>query len=79
MGVGVGVGLLRKDWILPVTNGNSRSISAMCHPPPSQEDVHLVEVRWGFTGMKVKGGEVVGHCSFSSAPVRMPEVGEKFF
>ena len=75
----VGVGFWRRDWVLPVTNGESRSISAMCHPPEGQQDVQLTKVRWGVTGMRKKDGELVGHCSFSSRPVRIPEVGEKFW
>lgn len=32
------LGVLRLDWILPSTDGDSRAISALCHPPPVEED-----------------------------------------
>jgi hypothetical protein len=72
------IGLWKRDWILPVTNGNSMSISAACHVPELEQGIHLEKIRWGVTGVKIKEGEVVGHCAFSSRPVRMPKVGEKF-
>lgn len=74
----LGVGLWKRDWILPVTNGNSMSISAACYVSEDEQGIHLGKVRWGVTGVKMKEGEVTGHCAFSSRPVRMPKVDEKF-
>lgn len=35
------LGLLELDWIVPCTNGDSRAISAMCHPQPAEEDAEV--------------------------------------
>lgn len=56
---------------------NSAVISASCHPPPEEKDVHLKPVKWG----EVEDcGESNGiaHCSFYSGAVVSPTHGRDY-
>ena len=66
---------VRFEWKMPPASGKSVTLSAACHPPKNDDDVHLSQVRWGVTSMSATG---LGHCSFSGLPVRLPEEGENF-
>lgn len=70
---GILVGLVSIDWRFPDTSGNSLTIGDSCHPPEGTRNVQEGEVRWGVTNRSADG---TVQCSFSSLPVRPPEVGE---
>jgi hypothetical protein len=74
-----------KNGGMPIAGSCSASISACCHQPETamgkekEGDAAYLPVRWGVTGsldtnMGV-GTERVGHCSFSSGGVDIPEKG----
>ncbi|RDL38345.1 uncharacterized protein BP5553_02685 [Venustampulla echinocandica] len=69
---------------MPVAGSCSISIAAACHPHPQlenrettglQEDEGCLPVRWG--SIQVPDGEI-GHCSFSSGEVELPEQGKAY-
>ncbi|KAK0511195.1 hypothetical protein JMJ35_006747 [Cladonia borealis] len=64
---GLGLSFLRLDSGIPVASNCSAAISAACHPPPGDEDAALGLVQWGVVSSDEQG---VGHCSFSSRPVK---------
>ncbi|KAF2500874.1 hypothetical protein BU16DRAFT_437228, partial [Lophium mytilinum] len=59
---------------VPFAAGNSMVVSAACHPPADDVDVHLKKVMWGEVG-RFKD---VGHCSLSSADVGEPVPGMRY-
>lgn len=54
--------------------GNSLVISAACHPPCNDGEIHLKEVAWGDV-TSVQGDLVVRHCSFSDQHPSKPSQG----
>lgn len=57
---------------------NSAAISAACHIKGDEVDGYAAargKLQWGVVGV---GSEGVGHCSFSTQEVKMPEAGESY-
>ncbi|KAF9634200.1 hypothetical protein BFW01_g5095 [Lasiodiplodia theobromae] len=62
---------------IPHGGFNSAVLSAACHPPVGETDVHLKPVQWGVVSRP--GEEAgVGHCAFSSEEVSLPVEGKKY-
>jgi len=59
---------------VPFAAGNSLVVSAACHAPADDVDVHLKKVIWGEVG-SFKG---VGHCSLTSGETRRPVPGTRY-
>ena len=72
---GLGFSFLRLDSGIPVASNCSAAISAACHPPPGDEDAALGLVQWGVVS---SDEQRVGHCSFSSRPVKGLEQGKSY-
>jgi len=73
----IAVGFFRRYPIgLPIGGTNSAIISAACHVQPEQKekgDAFDRPLKWGVTSLGSE--EIVGHCSFSSDEVDLPQVG----
>ncbi|KEQ80063.1 hypothetical protein M438DRAFT_386109 [Aureobasidium pullulans EXF-150] len=72
----VGVGFWKVSADLPIVGSCSAAISAACHPPPGQENAHLLPLQWGV--IPRADGDEVSHCSFSAEEVEAPVVGAKY-
>ena len=71
---------------MPSVGSNSLGISAACHPPEGGNDAEQ-PLMWGAVGENIldenardyeEDREVIGHCSFSSAPVDIPIKGRLY-
>lgn len=62
---------------IPQGGFNSAVLSAACHPPAGETDVHLKPVQWGMVSPPDEEAGV-GHCSFSSEEVSLPVEGKKY-
>lgn len=71
------IGLRRMQQKIPFAASCSLAISAACHPPNSEKDPHLAALRWGVVEQKV--AEEHKHCTFSSQPVKRPDVGKLYY
>lgn len=61
---------------IPPAASCSLVISAACHPPKTEVDVHLKEVQWGAVrGVDTEG---FGHCCFTGERVTKPEFGARY-
>ncbi|THZ18260.1 hypothetical protein D6C91_05577, partial [Aureobasidium pullulans] len=72
----VGVGFWKVSADLPIVGSCSAAISAACHPPPGQENAHLLPLQWGV--IPRADGDEVSHCSFSAEEVEAPVAGAKY-
>ncbi|THY44811.1 hypothetical protein D6C99_06632 [Aureobasidium pullulans] len=72
----VGVGFWKVSADSPIVGSCSAAISAACHPPPGQENAHLLPLQWGV--IPRADGDEVSHCSFSAGEVETPVVGAKY-
>ncbi|THW65872.1 hypothetical protein D6D20_01754 [Aureobasidium pullulans] len=72
----VGVGFWKVSADLPIVGSCSAAISAACHPPPGQDNAHLLPLQWGV--IPRADGDEVSHCSFSAEEVEAPVVGAKY-
>ncbi|KAH7093145.1 hypothetical protein FB567DRAFT_609549 [Paraphoma chrysanthemicola] len=68
------IGSRQMQQRLPAAASCSLVISAACHPPKDEVDIHLKQVKWGLVEQASVDG--IGHCSLSANPVRKPEVGK---
>lgn len=62
---------------IPQGGFNSAVLSAACHPPVGETDVHLKPVQWGVVSPPDENAGV-GHCSFSSEEVSLPVEGQEY-
>ncbi|KAH7081153.1 hypothetical protein BKA63DRAFT_202647 [Paraphoma chrysanthemicola] len=65
------IGFWKMPMKMPIAGSCSLAISAACHPPATDIDPELLEVRWGV--VEARHGAEHGHCSLSSGPVEEPE------
>ena len=70
------VGQRRLKLQIPFGASCSLVVSAACHAPSSERDVHLRKVKWGVVEERMFDGEP--HCSFSSGPVGAPQDGVRY-
>ena len=65
---------------MPFVGSRSAAISAACHPPADDIDASLKPVMWGtIQGETVdQNGEIVGHCTITSFPVKTPTKGQLY-
>ena len=69
---------------IPLHGNESCAISAACHPPTDENDHQLLtenmalsKVMWGAV-LQPQSDKDVGHCSFTSGQVEMPERGKRY-
>ena len=76
------LGTRRLPGAMPLPASCSASISALCHLPEQYRtpDIATRLLQWGVTGSEDESedGQLVGHCSFSSGEVNMPEQGKLY-
>lgn len=68
------LGMRKMVMHAPVVASCSLAISAACHPPPEEKDVHLTKLQWGEVEEISEDG--VARCALSSREVKPPTKGK---
>ncbi|KAH7359931.1 hypothetical protein BKA66DRAFT_500046 [Pyrenochaeta sp. MPI-SDFR-AT-0127] len=71
----VAMGFRRYKPGIPLVGSCSAAISAACHPDPSEGNITRGPLLWGVISPE---GVSIGHCSFSSKDVVLPESGRQY-